>query len=94
VSVVVLHHTPCNIRLLTTPDQSDRLVQSGAFASTVLGARDLEKAKAAVAEKGKDLQCVLVAEALAAADVIVLAVRGAHDDDGIRAIAESLGDCR
>jgi predicted dinucleotide-binding enzyme len=74
---------------------ASRLARNTA-AKVTLGARDVAKTRAAVSaaadHSGTALAVALVADAVAAADVVVLAVPGAHDDAGIRAIAASLGD--
>lgn len=73
------------------------LVEGIADESTkvVLGARNPDKTKAALAEAKKDFLTVLpLADAIAAADVLILATPGAHTDEGIEALAKSLGDVK
>ena len=62
-------------------------------ASAVIAARDVAKTKAALAEK--KLEHLIVEEkdeAIANADILILAVPGAHTDEGIHEIAKSLGN--
>ena len=59
----------------------------------MIGARNVEKAKGTIEEKGKVITCIANTEAISSSDVIILAVPGSHQDEGIKALAESLGDC-
>ena len=62
-------------------------------ASVVIAARNPEKTKAALAEKKLDHLTVKAnKEAIAEADILILAVPGAHTDEGIYEMAKSLGD--
>ena len=59
----------------------------------LIAARDPAKTTAALAEKNlSHLTVKPMTEAIADADVLILAVPGAHADDGIEAIAKSLGN--
>lgn len=70
-------------------------MKSKFFDVITVGARDVDKAKAALAEKGiPGVSVVSVAEAVAAADVLILATKGWHTDEEATNIAESLGDTR
>ena len=66
-------------------------------ATVTFGARSAAKteadvAKTAAAEGVAPIAVAPLADAIAAADVVILAVPGSHDDAGIQAIAASLGD--
>lgn len=70
---------------------ANSLVQSKMAGKVVIGARDPSKTKAALAEK--DLGHLIVEsmpDAIAAADILILAVPGAQTDEGIEAVAQSL----
>lgn len=72
---------------------AEALEASGEAKSVVIAARDPEKTKAALAEKGlSSIKVEHVASALASADVIILATPSAYSDEAIEAIAKSLGD--
>lgn len=59
----------------------------------VFGGRDPLKTAAKVRAVLPSVETLTVAEAIATAEAVLLAVPGAPDDDGIRATATQLGDC-
>jgi 8-hydroxy-5-deazaflavin:NADPH oxidoreductase len=69
------------------------LLQSEQVGKVLIGARDPTKTKAALAEQGlSDLEVGSLPEAIQSASVLILAVPGAHTDEGIQSIAQSLID--
>jgi 8-hydroxy-5-deazaflavin:NADPH oxidoreductase len=70
------------------------LAASGEAKRVVIAARDPDKTRAALAEKGlsSSIQVEHVDTALVSADVIILATPSASSDEAIEAIAKSLGD--
>ena len=72
------------------------IARSSLFEVSV-GARDPAKTIGKIGDKftsaGVDISVAHVKDAVAAASVVVVATPGSHDDAGIQALAESLGDC-
>eukprot|EP00567_Pseudictyota_dubia_P013277 CAMPEP_0197442490 /NCGR_PEP_ID=MMETSP1175-20131217/8497_1 /TAXON_ID=1003142 /ORGANISM="Triceratium dubium, Strain CCMP147" /LENGTH=222 /DNA_ID=CAMNT_0042972975 /DNA_START=14 /DNA_END=682 /DNA_ORIENTATION=- len=72
---------------------ANSIVQSESKANVVVAARDPSKTTAALAEKKLGhLKVEPMAEAIRAADFIILSLPGAHEDEGIEKLAKSLGD--
>lgn len=72
------------------------IARGGRF-NVAIAARNVGKTTKKVAanfsEAGVDISVQQMAEAVAAADVVILAVPGSHGDEGIQALAASLPDC-
>jgi predicted dinucleotide-binding enzyme len=58
----------------------------------VIAARDPEKVKVKLTDLPESLKIELAATAIASADVLILATPSVHSDEGIQALAVSLGD--
>jgi 8-hydroxy-5-deazaflavin:NADPH oxidoreductase len=69
------------------------LSKSGKAKDVLIGARDPIKTEAKLKEDGKDtLKVEVLATAISMADILILATPSVHDDDGLKALALSLGD--
>jgi predicted dinucleotide-binding enzyme len=65
----------------------------GKAKSVVIAARDPQKTKAQLAEKGLDFLTVeSLASAISSADVLILATPSVHSDESLKELAQSLGD--
>lgn len=72
---------------------ADAIEKSGKAAHVLIAARDPEKTKKKLAESDmKHLKVEDAAAAIAAADILILAVTSVNTDEGIQEIAKSLGD--
>jgi predicted dinucleotide-binding enzyme len=64
----------------------------GKAKSVVVGARNPQKTRGELAEKGLDLTVESLASAISSADILILATPSVHSDESLRGLAHSLGD--
>jgi predicted dinucleotide-binding enzyme len=64
----------------------------GKAKSVVIAARNPEKTKAQLAEKGLDLTVESLARAISSADILILATPSVQSDEALQGLAQSLGD--
>lgn len=72
---------------------ANAIASSQQAASVSIAARNVEKTQGKLAEQGREgLTVELAADAIASADILILATPGPNSDKGIQEIAASLGD--